>query len=271
MPIHIKKYYPAAKPLKHLIKYFWVLDSAGPISLNHQILPMGNIDLLINLASPMTFEKKGIAFGSPGSICFSGLSHHHTVMKQQGIVFTIGVSFFPTGFYPFFKIPVSTFKNRTVSLDAILNKTARQLEEKLRQASRLSEKIKRLEVFFIDRLDPGSQVPEKACILLNHFYTAGMRVHDFCNAYGVQTRTFERLFNTYVGTTPKQFFRLNRFQGLLNRMLQLPREVSLTDLAMEFDYYDQAHFIHDFKAFTGNSPSVFLTEKRSLIQNMKIL
>ena len=98
-----------------------------------------------------------------------------------------------------------------------------------------------------------------------------MRVHDFCNAYGVQTRTFERLFNTYVGTTPKQFFRLNRFQGLLNRMLQLPREVSLTDLAMEFDYYDQAHFIHDFKAFTGNSPSVFLTEKRSLIQNMKIL
>jgi DNA-binding CsgD family transcriptional regulator len=58
--IQIKKYYPEAKPLKPLIKYFWVFDSNSHIRLNHTILPVNNIDLLFNFLAPMTFEKQGM-------------------------------------------------------------------------------------------------------------------------------------------------------------------------------------------------------------------
>jgi hypothetical protein len=78
-------------------------------------------------------------------------------MKQQGIILTIGVSFFPTGFYPFFRVPVSEFKNDTFGLDTILNKAAVEIEERLREADQILEKIGLLETFFLELLDENSQ------------------------------------------------------------------------------------------------------------------
>jgi hypothetical protein len=59
----------------------------------------------------MTFEKDGIPFETPGNIFFRGLSREHILMKQQGLILTIGASLFPAGFYPFLRIPISEFRN----------------------------------------------------------------------------------------------------------------------------------------------------------------
>lgn len=268
--INIKKYYPEAEPLKRLIKYYWVLESDIPITLNHKILPCANIDIIVNLLSPMKFEKQGVIHETPGNIYFSGLTSNHTIMRQQGIVLTIGVSFFPAGFYPFFKIPVSEFKNNAFGLDAVLNRIALELEEKLREAGRLSDKIKLLEKFFLEQLHKSALMPYDEYSLLNYFHEANLGVRDFCSKYGVHPRKLERLFNKYVGATPKQFLRLSRFQSILNRLMKTTRG-SLTTLAHDFEFHDQAHFIRDFQSFTGSSPLEFLKEKRSFKQNMKIL
>lgn len=267
--IPIKRYYPKAQPLRHLIKYFWVLESDGPITLNHKILPVTNIDILFNFLAPMTFERDGRWFETSGNIFFSGLNHRHIMMKQQGLVLTIGVSFFPAGFYPFFRIPVSEFENATYGLDAVLNNVAIELEEKLREADRISDKIAVLEHFFLVQLDPSVLMTGDTGRLLNHFYGSNLGVRAFCREYGVHPRRLERLFNHYVGLAPKRFRRLDRFQATLNRLLRLPGE-DLTTLAHEFEFYDQPHFIRDFKSFTGSAPTKFLKERRSVIQIMQL-
>ena len=73
------------------------------------------------------------------------------------------------------------------------------------------------------------------------------------------------MFNRYVGTSPKGYLRLSRFQSTLNHLLKAD-QVPLTRLAQDLDFYDQPHFIRDFKAFTGASPSRFLREKKAIIQ-----
>lgn len=267
--IHIKRYYPKAKPLKHLIKYFWVLDSDRPLTLNHKILPVTNIDILFNFLAPMTFERDGQSFETPGNIFFSGLSEHYTLMKQEGFVLTIGVSFFPAGFYPFFKIPVAEFKNDIFGLDAGLGNVAVEIEEKLRETDRISEKIAVLEQFFLGLLDQNALLPFDTGRLLNLFDSSHLGVRDFCRDYGVHARKLERLFNQYVGVTPKRFLRLSRFQAALNRLMGLQQD-DLTTVAHELEFYDQPHFIKDFKSFTGSAPRHFLKEKRSVKQIMKL-
>lgn len=267
--IHVKRYYPSAAPLKRLIKYFWVLDSRHEITLDHNILPMANIDMIFNFKAQMTFESGGETFNTPGNIYFSGLTDSPKRMNQQGEVLTIGVAFFPAGFFPFFKIPVTEFKNGTFGLDALLNNMTIELEDRLRATKRVSEKVAMMEHFFLGLLDPSGLIPKDTATLLNHFHASQSGVRDFCRVYGVHPRKLERLFGKYVGTTPKRFIRLNRFQGILNRLVHTRKE-HLTTLAHAFDFYDQAHFIKDFKVFTGSSPSAFLKEKHAFKQIMKI-
>jgi len=69
---------------------------------------------------------------------------------------------------------------------------------------------------------------------------------------------------SYIGITPVLFARICRFQTALT-LLRQGRFHSLTDIAYTLDYYDQTHFIHDFKLFSGASPRIYL---RKTIEHM---
>ncbi len=270
IPLDTKRYPPESAPLKKLIKYFWASECSEAIHLNHTILPVSNIDLIFNFLSPIHYEKNGVHHETPGNIFFSGLRSDPLLMKQKGQVLTIGVSFFPTGFYPFFKIPVSEFKNHTTGLDQVLNRSTEELEQQLRETDRTADKIRLLETFFLRLLDQTEVLPRDTRLLMNHFYSENRGIREFCRTHGVHPRTLERMFNKYVGTSPKGFLRLNRFQMALNTLLK-PEQGALTPLAHEFNFYDQPHFIKDFKSFTGSSPSRFLKEKNAVMQIMNLV
>lgn len=266
--INIKRYPPKAAPLKKLVKFFWVLENREPILLDHKILPQNNIDLLFNFLSPMAYEQNGQLFDTPGNIYFQGFSDTYTVQKQQGPLMTLGVSFFPAGFYPFFGIPVSEFRHHTIGLDALVHGAAADLEDRLRQSGRTAEMVLLLEEFLLDCLFRRKEVDRSALALLNAFHSSRMDVAGFCREHQVNPRKLERLFNRHVGTSPKRFFRLSRFQSAVNGLMWAGRD--LTTLTYELEYYDQPHFIRDFKSFTGSSPSAFLKEKRSFKQIMTL-
>ena len=71
--------------------------------------------------------------------------------------------------------------------------------------------------------------------------------------YGLSERYIQKLFESVVGLTPRTFFNTHRF----NRSLELVRssDLHLTSIAYDCGYYDQAHFIREFRKFTGITPS----------------
>ncbi|WP_254091874.1 helix-turn-helix domain-containing protein [Dawidia soli] len=77
-------------------------------------------------------------------------------------------------------------------------------------------------------------------------------------------RQLERKFLKQIGISPKQLGRVIRLQTALKMLLSQPSE-TLTHIAYESEYYDQAHFIKDFKEFTGTSPKEFLTDAQTTL------
>src|SRR6185295_11969728 len=75
-------------------------------------------------------------------------------------------------------------------------------------------------------------------------------------------RQLERTFRQQTGLTPRQFARLTRFRQVV-QLLHQPA-LTLTDVAYQAGYYDQAHFIHDFKAFAGLTPRDYRREQQDV-------
>jgi transcriptional regulator GlxA family with amidase domain len=84
-------------------------------------------------------------------------------------------------------------------------------------------------------------------------------VVELAQRLGISKRNLERRFSQEIGLSPKQLAKTIRLQALL-KMLNQSQSKSLTELALECGYYDQAHFIKDFKEFTGLSPKQFYAD-----------
>ena len=74
---------------------------------------------------------------------------------------------------------------------------------------------------------------------------------------GLSQRRFIQVFSEQVGLTPKLYSRVSRFQSVL-QSLQKNAMVHWTDVALTCGYYDQAHFNHDFREFSGLNPTSYL-------------
>jgi AraC-like DNA-binding protein len=96
------------------------------------------------------------------------------------------------------------------------------------------------------------------------YHTKGQfRVAELANRCHTSARQLERKFDEATGVSPKTLARAIRFEAIRSRLMFQP-DANLTDLAYEFGYTDQAHFIHDFKAFTDKTPSAFAAEMLKL-------
>ena len=91
-----------------------------------------------------------------------------------------------------------------------------------------------------------------------------IQVQDLSRIAGVSDRQLQRAFHDEVGVSPKQLLRVLRFQQVLRRVRGQSDNVRWTDIAAACGFYDQAHFVHDFRSFTGESPSAWAIDEASL-------
>ncbi len=94
-------------------------------------------------------------------------------------------------------------------------------------------------------------------------------VRQLASAFNLSPRQFERKFKQYAGFSPKLFSRITRFQAAMSRYEPAGKKQSsksLTQIAFECGYYDQAHFIHEFKTFSGYHPKKYFSGKAEGIE-----
>src|SRR5205814_8278152 len=89
------------------------------------------------------------------------------------------------------------------------------------------------------------------------------RVAELANYCHLSVRQLQRQFDDATGISPKELARTIRFETIRNRLMFAP-DTNLTELAYEFGYTDQAHFINDFKAFANKTPGEFAREMQKL-------
>jgi len=267
------KRYPVQHPLlKNYIKFFWELHIENT-QLNHKIIPQRNINLRINLNENPHYvcsnDKEHLLEG----VYFSGLQDcfKNSHLKLRGKVDMLGVCFFPEGFYPFIKIPVSEFKNQLLGASEVGFTLVEKIGEQLKEAPDVTSRLVILENELTLLLINGIQTPENFRKIFNALKQSNnsQQIAEFSEQNNIGVRSLERMYNKYVGISANTYSTLNRFHKSLNQLLCNDYS-KLSDLAFDNGYFDQMHFIKDFKRYAGNTPKNFIRQNNSILQIGKL-
>jgi AraC-like DNA-binding protein len=270
---HEIKKHPVKHPvLKKYIKFFWSFQ-VDQLEMNHKLIPQRNINLRFNLSETPHFLSINGNQHLLEKVYFSGLHDHFTNahLILTGSVDTLGICFYPEGFYPFLKIPVSEFKNQLLGAGEVGYKLSNSVLERLITVNDIYSRLEILESELLNLLISNNDFPgnfNKIFYELKNSETSG-NISDFCKKHNICLRKLERMFNKYVGVSACTYSTLNRFHTSLNRLLYNDFS-KLSDLAYDNGYFDQMHFIKDFKRFTGNTPKSFVNQSNSILQIGKL-
>jgi AraC-like DNA-binding protein len=257
------KQYDVTEELRSFIKCFWSLEAPAALAdpkgaaQKQRIVPDGCMEMIFHYGDLYRqFFEDGSYITQPRCFVFGQITSPLEI-APTGVSGIIAARFHPDGFAPFASMPIAEMENKAVALSLLFD-DANSFEQKVLGGKTNEERIKIIETFFINKLSTPEAADRIARasieILLNH--KGNMQVDELAEQLNINRRQLERKFSAAIGVSPKQFSKLIRLQATL-KMLEQKKFTSLTSLAYENGYYDQAHFIKDFKEFTGVSPKEF--------------
>lgn len=167
--MRIKKYSISNSLLKKYIKYIWVFDSKTEKEISHLLLPVNNIDLILNFSSPIKYvfkDKKDII---TRDFHLSGLRKYPIKIIQKGRLNVIGISFLPYGLFDFFNIPVSKFTDKTIELKDISASLTSDLRGKIEEEQDDMQKVLVIEKELLKILKSNSIIKNNYIDLFNKF------------------------------------------------------------------------------------------------------
>ena len=183
-------------------------------------------------------------------------------LEGKGQVFA--VKFRPGAFYPFLRQPLSALTDRSIPFEDVFGVSSLPLEAAMPELSDTAMQAQ-VEAFLCARLpetDANVTLVNRVvdCITAERRIT---RVDDVAGAFGISKRSLQRLFSQYVGVSPKWVIRRCRLQEAAEQLASGAAQDS-AKLALELGYFDQPHFIRDFRAVIGRSPAEYARQNEAI-------
>lgn len=259
--------------LSEFVKCYWTLESdPEDAPVRNKIVPDGSMKMIFHYGDPYIHHpENGSAFQLPKSFVVGQLTTPYEV-EPEGKTATFFVCFRPNGFIPFSPIPIKEMENKVVSLEDLYGKAGVDISEKILNATDTKERIVLIEAFLTKLLTGSETIDQIVKSTIETILSAKgqLSVNQLSDQNKVTRRHLARKFSESVGISPKQLSKTIRLQAALKILLNQKVD-KLTDLAYQNEYYDQAHFIKDFKEFTGLTPKEFYGDdlKMSLIFDSK--
>lgn len=237
--------------------WLWEGEPA-PVHRLERILPDGSVAIIVNLHEdriPLYDRRDHGRFDdTSGTLLIGAQSQFDIIDAVQPAV--ASVKFRPGGAWPFFKAPIGEVQDQQIALEDLWRGV--RLRERMLEAAPEA----RLQVFeqvLLERIARPMETHPAVRFALRAFD----RTHAIgavTEKIGMSGRRFADVFRNEVGMTPKAFCRVRRFHQAIRR-IHAAREVDWADVALSCGYYDQPHFIHDFRAFAGISPTSYLASR----------
>lgn len=246
------KHFPTWR-LKPYIKYFVVSENEK--ESEYKVFPVTGLVI--------GFQYKGILStirddteSTLNSAGITGISDSYKIFKNAAGIGTVLVYFTEIGFTHFASHPANELFNLSLSLEDIFDKNeVEEVEEQLSVASSDKQRINIIEQFLLSQLkDLQTDKLIVEAVKLIYETKGTIRVKEVNEKLFISQSPFEKRFRKIVGTTPKKFATIVRFNTVLDN---LNNTKSLTEICYENNFFDQAHFIKDFKHFTGDTPENF--------------
>lgn len=258
--MELTTYIPKEK-LSAYAEFIWYSNEESPSAAKERVLPNGASQLIINLGNDSFrhFSDSHLQQNQEyDHTVLTGIHTRHIFMDPSTRLSTLGVVLRPGAVSSLFGIPASEFKNQVVGLEAVMKTDISALRQQLIDAPATEEKFKLLETFLCRELNVDFRLNPAIVFGIQQIdqQHGAKPISDIRAKTGYSRRWFSKNFKEMAGVTPKQYARICRFQHALN-MIRASDNPNWASLALSCGYFDQAHFIHDFRKLAGTSPTVY--------------
>lgn len=251
-----------AFPLGEFIECFVHYKGYNPVHTVDRFLPDGDTHLVIDLTEypKHIYDNETL---TEKQTCrdawFSGFRTKYITIPS-GRDSEMFILYFRKGrAYPFTGQSLGAFADHVVDAGQALPAHIYELRARLQETPGTTQKFRLAEQFLLkqfgSRLDASPCVDYAIASMLRQPGTAALR--DVTSHMGYSQKHFISLFRKHAGVTPKAFMRVMRFQQAIRHIAQ-HKDPRWTSVALESGYYDQAHFIHDFREFSGFTPTQYM-------------
>jgi AraC-like DNA-binding protein len=253
---------PENMVLKQYVEYFLFLQKKDGIPVQYSTFPNNNLCLAIYRQNHVDYqrgEKVNHCIIKTGSQEFtSRIYGFHNMPFQVNIqqeLDQICVIFHPAALKAFTQVDFDEMHRNDQVFEQLFKPKDKYFLEQLFEEPDPIQQARRLERLLLAQLEEHriSKIRE----VLYHLSLAQPNCHNvsvemLCKKLGVSDTTLFRLFKTSLGQNPQKYIKTIRFRQALKDLTTTQDQ--LTTVALRHHYYDQAHFIKDFKTFTGYSP-----------------
>ena len=247
-------------PFNQIVHCYWVLEDTGSEQASYEkVLPDGQMELIFHYGDQYECKIGNITYKQPKSLLFGQLDRY-IELRPSGNSGIFGIRFKTWGVADLFKFPMALIKGQYIPLDEI-NKDFKDLEEQILNAIDLPHRIRIFQNHMLTALrEQRDEITPVAIALISSPSFDG-NINSLAGWLNISVKKLNRIFFNKVGLTPKELLKIHRVKKAINSTIEVK---SLTELSLSLGYYDQSHFIRDFKQIAGVTPSQYLKTDHAL-------
>jgi AraC-like DNA-binding protein len=251
--------YRQIQPHQALCEYvqcYWIIDNSGNVGkpVDEFMHPGGSTGIVFNLHDAVSMDGNIIT----DKFFVDGTNKVSRRLSAQGLVQAIGIQFSVTGTYALHGLPMNELLQDSLVYAPGNFKKLDTLHEQLINTTHVRERIAYLEQWLLNALDGAVEtpVPVKEALPLIDASRGQLAIAELADELFISERQLERLFKTHIGISPKQYARLKRVARTRALLKQID-EMTLLEATQNAGYYDQSHFIREFKSIVGMTPGAY--------------
>lgn len=248
--------------LTDLVECYWIIQDADSAPREQKVIPDGFTEVILHTGAPYKI-KLNDTWKVQEKNLLAGQIDRHFMLKNTGVSSMTGIKFRPTGLTHLFDLSMDKLTNQVVnvsdlsigSLNELISKASDTKDDELR-IKLINKNLLTLKDLKEIPLTPTDRAVDH--VLKNH----GMvTLAELSNIADVGERQLENLFKKWVGISPKRFAQIIRFNYIFHLV---ENHEGWSEIAYEAAYYDQSHFIKNFRNFTGENPADYAFDEKNM-------
>lgn len=260
--MELKKFLPDAS-LREMIRFYWFMEGDNDDSSFSRILPFGALDLIIHKGTPMSLSKDFKTSAEPRAFV-EGQYKNYQLKKLEKSTSLVGVSIQPWASELLFGMPSLMFTGEIVDLNLLADLGYNELIDIVHETNEKEKLIQGMDVYFKNRLSQNNSEHSNDLKMFSSKLTSHHEhsIQEISEHYWDNSlRLLQIRFKETFGLTISEYRRKQKLQKAVEKLNN--GQSSLTSLALDLGFFDQAHFTRTFKSFAGISPRRYLAEQAS--------
>jgi len=263
-----------AEPLGYFVESILYYKEYSPLHRIDRFLPDGHVNLLIELADAPQhiYDNQSLeVIQTCKKTWFSGI-RTQPISIPSGLDSEMVVVTFKKGrAYPFIGMPMYELTDLVVDAELVLGGNILELRDKIIEIQNPLAKLKAVESFlsqrFMNRFIPNEYIHFAVGSILS--LPQSCTLAWLTQEVGYSQKHLIKIFKDHVGITPKAFVKVSRFQNIILE-IEKSHDLHWSTLALDAGYYDQSHFIHDFRHFSGFTPAQYYDLKKDMLNYIPV-